>query len=75
MLPWKLVKIMIKRVYFNAEEWNILVPQIEDFWKEVIDTRNAGVDALPKKIKNVRKTPMADTIKVQKSQFIDSDED
>ena len=75
ILPWKLNKIMIKRVYFNEEVWNNLVPQIEDFWKEVISTRNAGVDALPKKTKYVRKTSASEPVKIQTAQFIDSDED
>lgn len=69
LLPWKLVKIMIKRVYFNPEVWNELVPKIEDFWNEVINLRNAGVDALPqKKPKNIKKPTYV-------PQFIDSDED
>ena len=75
LLPWKLVKIIIKRVYFNEELWNNLISQIEDFWKEVINTRNAGIDALPKKIKYTRKTPVINPIKIQTAQFIDSDED
>jgi putative phage-type endonuclease len=83
LLPWKLNKIMIKRVYFNEEVWSELIPQIEDFWKEVITLRNAGVDALPKKInKYAHKTLVLDSTKVSNkiqtkytTQFIDSDED
>ena len=81
LLPWKLNKIMIKRVYFNEEVWYELIPQIEDFWKEVITLRNAGVDALPRKCnKFTRKTVLLDATKVNNkvsstAQFIDSDED
>ena len=81
LLPWKLNKIMIKRVYFNEEVWCELIPQIEDFWKEVITLRNAGVDALPKKINKYisKKTLVLDPTKiptkVSTAQFIDSDED
>lgn len=75
ILPWKLNKIMIKRVYFDETMWNELVPQIEDFWKEVINTRNAGVDALPKKTKYVRKTLSSEPVKTQTAQFIDSDDE
>jgi len=74
LLPWKLVKIIIKRIYFNEEVWSELIPQIEDFWKEVINTRIAGVDALPKK-KSVQKRTFSDEVNTQKAQFIDSDED
>jgi len=77
ILPWKLNKIIIKRVYFNEEVWAELIPQITNFWNEVITMRNAGIDALPVKTnKYVRKTPNAEPIKTQNmAQFIDSDED
>ena len=85
LLPWKLNKIIIKRVYFNEEVWSDLIPQIEEFWQEVINLRNAGVDALPKKTnKYSRKTVVVDTNIVSNkfpnkvastAQFIDSDED
>ena len=75
ILPWKLVKILIKRVYFNEEVWNELIPQIKNFWDEVIALRNAGVDTLPvKKLKCV-KSKVFKNKAAYASQFIDSDED
>ena len=83
LLPWKLEKIIIKRVYFDEELWNSLVPQIESFWKEVIDTRNNGIDIFQKKHKNKNtstnaSTNASNTKKIESSkyaQFIDSDDE
>jgi hypothetical protein len=76
ILPWKLVKIIIKRVYFNQEVWNELIPQITQFWSEVINLRNAGVETLVVKKSTKKSTSTSTSIKAQYvPQFIDSDDD
>jgi hypothetical protein len=74
ILPWKLVKIIIKRVYFNEEVWNDLIPHITQFWSEVINLRNAGVHTLVAK-KTSKKTTSSSVKANLIPQFIDSDED
>ena len=69
LLTWRLRKICIKRLKFNDELWSSLVPQITQFWSEVVALRAAGVDSLPVKPEAKKRAPKAATT------FIDSDDD
>jgi len=78
MLPWKLRKLIIKRVVFDEEVWEDLVPKVTGFWEEVLSTRAAGASALPAaKVKIVRKKPEMATavIAMQSFAFVPSDSD
>lgn len=37
--PWKLNKIDVQRLHFDKELWNIIVPQIKQFWDEVLEIK------------------------------------
>jgi len=78
--PWKLRHMFIERVYFSAAVWDVCVPCIYDFWKDVMEKRARGIEPVKEKEK-VGKTM---TIKLDvkkpkvksKYKFImDSDED
>lgn len=43
LLAWRLEKICIKRVKFNQELWDSLVPEIQAFWDDVCTTRREGI--------------------------------
>lgn len=63
---WKLRKINICRVTFDAERWNDLVPQIKAFWQEVEALRSANninnMSALLPINKALKKKPKFDFI-------------
>jgi len=46
MTPWKLRHFFIKRVIFDSNVWNECVPQIYQFWKEVKELREKGIEAV-----------------------------
>jgi putative phage-type endonuclease len=71
---WKLYKLIATRVYFDEKLWNDLVPQIEEFWKDVLALRaNPSIanTTAPKKRGAGADSPK----KTRTFDFIDSDED
>jgi len=73
---WKLRKMMIKRVYFDNNEWtNEIAPAVQKFWDDVIKARESGIGRNIKTNNDVN-VNLDDSNKKQKFlQFIDSDED
>jgi len=55
MTYWKLKKIFVKRVPFQEEEWNEMVPEIYRFWDDVKILRDKGIESIPVKPKNPKK--------------------
>lgn len=65
---WKLYKLIPTRVYFDEKLWNDLIPQIEQFWNDVLVLRSQGnTKVIKEKDKDVNKKPKYD--------FIESDDE
>ena len=56
MTPWKLRHIFIKRVLFDPIIWNECVPQIYQFWKEVLELREKGLNSIQSTENQVKET-------------------
>jgi len=82
---WQLEKIHIERLKFDRDLWAELVPKIESFWSEVMETRIQGIEKIPvvstcKKPSRTLKLALASDAEDSQSQptnvaFIDSDSD
>lgn len=82
LLPWKLKKIMIKRIKFDTQLWNEVAPKIEAFWEEVETLRAQGIESVLQSAKEKEKLIKGQKIekKVEKEkessfQFLDSDDE
>lgn len=65
--PWRLRHMNTVRVYFDEARWERLVPQLQEFWNEVVQKREAGV--------NTNTGTQEPKPKKKKYEFIDSDDE
>jgi putative phage-type endonuclease len=66
---WKMYKLIATRVYFDEKLWGDLVPQIKQFWEDVLQLRSHGPSEKKPTVKK------EDKKRGQTFDFIDSDED
>jgi len=71
---WKLHKIIATHVNFNQELWDNLVPQIKQFWEDVLTLRKNPPAVVSTK-KTTSKSSGTKNNEASSYNFIDSDED